>query len=468
MRHTKELRIYSATSFLGHGVDEDSIERALACGLDAIVAQGTTTDAGPYYLGTGKLVMAEEALRRDLEIIVCTAKRAGIPFIVSAGGSGSNPSTRQSLELVRDICGQHGLKLKVGVVWSEVDPLWLVRRLEAGVEARRIVPAPRLEEKLSSETVRKCQRIVAQVGPEVIIRLLEENPDLDGIICGRALDVGLYAALPLMYGFDRGVAMHFGKVMEDGALAASPGSGNDGLLGIIRQDHFDVLPMNPKRRCTPASVVAHAFYERTDPTLEVNPGGALDIGSAQYVQLDDRTVRVTGSRWSPDPEYRVKLEGVERVGYRSICIAGVRDPRFIANVDRILDECRETVTHYFRTLPSDSYHLTFRVYGRNAVLGECEPVPIAEGHELCILIDVVADTQQRADSICSFTSSTVSHHGFPGRMSTAGNLAMPFSPGRSIPVGDAYQFSVWHALPLDDPGEPFSTEIVLFQWKEVL
>ena len=253
--------------------------------------------------------------------------------------------------------------------------------------------------------------------------------------------------------------MHFGKIMEDGALAATPGSGNDGLLGIIRKDHFDLVPMNPKRRCTPASVVGHAFYERRDPSRETNPGGDLDISQAIYKQLDERTVRVSGSRWVPAEDYRVKLEGVAKIGYRSICIAGIRDPQFIKRTEKNLEECREIIEDYFHILPKDSYKLMFRVYGKNAVMGECEPRPVMEGHEICILIDVVADSQDKADSICSFASSTLSHHGFPGRLSTAGNLAMPFSPGRAISVGEVYQFNIWHALPLRDPEEPFRKEV---------
>ena len=163
-------------------------------------------------------------------------------------------------------------------------------------------------EELSKENVRGTTRVVAQVGPEVVMDLWERYPDLDGVICGRSLDVGLYAALPLLHGFDRGLSMHFGKIMEDGALAASPGSGNDGLLGIIRKDHFDVKPMNPKRRCTPESVTGHAFYERSDPSKEANPGGALDISAAVYSQLDLDTVRVEGARWIEAEEYTVKLE----------------------------------------------------------------------------------------------------------------------------------------------------------------
>jgi hypothetical protein len=219
-----EIRLYSATSFVGHGADEESIDRALAHRPHAIIAQGTTTDAGPYYLGTGRSIMGKEALARDLEIIIGAAQKGRIPFIVSVGGSGSNPSTQLGLQLVADICRKHGVRLKLGVVWGEVDLAWLSNRLRSGVLAKRIVPSARLEEFLSPDTVAKSTRIVGQVGPEVLVNLLREHPDLNGIVTGRALDVGLYAALPLLHGFDRGLAMHFGKIMEDGStpFASTP------------------------------------------------------------------------------------------------------------------------------------------------------------------------------------------------------------------------------------------------------
>ncbi|HHT42880.1 MAG TPA: DUF1446 domain-containing protein [Firmicutes bacterium] len=459
MLQKEELRIFSATSFMGHGVDRESLERAMDCNLDFVIAQGTTTDAGPYYLGAGLPVMAEEALRRDLELIITIAKANSVPFIISAGGCGSDSTTALVLELIEDICTQHHLSLKLGVVWSEVERDYLLSGLEEGRRAKRIVPHPVLEEYLSAENVRQNERIVAQVGPEVIMDLWASNPGLDGIIAGRSLDVGLYAAIPLLHGFDKGLAMHFGKIMEDGALAATPGSGNDGLLGIIRSDHFDVRPTNPKRRCTPESVTGHAFYERSDPSREANPGGDLDISQATYAQLDEVTVRVSGAKWIEAPAYTVKLEGVSRVGYRSICIAGMRDPQVVKNVDLILKETKEIVDDYFAYLPVGEYSLSFKVYGRDAVLGPFEPTPYVQGHEICVLVDVVAKTQKLANSVCSFASSTISHHGFPGRLSTAGNIAIPFSPGRSVPVGEVYEFTIWHAWPLDDPKEPFRTTI---------
>ncbi|HHY09316.1 MAG TPA: DUF1446 domain-containing protein [Firmicutes bacterium] len=459
MLKKKELKIFSATSFVGHGVDKKSLERAIEYDLDFIIAQGTTTDAGPYYLGAGKPVMAEEALRRDLELIITIAKGNNVPFIVSAGGSGTDSTTELVLELIEEICQQHALNLRLGIVLSEIDPEYLVTHLENGKKAKRIVPHPALKEYLSIDDVRGSSRIVAQAGPEVVMALWQNTPGLDGIVCGRSLDVGLYAAMPLLHGFDKGLSMHFGKIMEDGALAATPGSGNDGLLGIIREDHFEVKPTNPARKCTPESVTGHAFYERFDPAREANPGGNLDVSLATYTQVAEDIVRVQGAKWIAASEYTVKLEGAAHKGFRSICIAGVRDPRVIKNVDLILEESTAITRDYFSYLPQSDYSLNFKVYGKDAVLGSYEPTPYVTGHEICILIDVIGKTQKMADSVCSFVSSTISHHGFSGRLSTAGNIAIPFSPGRALPIGDVYEFTIWHAWPLEDPQEPFRTAV---------
>ena len=132
MSKKDELRIFSATSFMGHGVDKESLEKAMDYDLDFVIAQGTTTDAGPYYLGAGKPVMAEEALRRDLELILTISKENHVPFIVSAGGSGSDSTTELVLELIQDICNQHDLNLNLGVVWSEIDQEYLLTGLWGG------------------------------------------------------------------------------------------------------------------------------------------------------------------------------------------------------------------------------------------------------------------------------------------------------------------------------------------------
>jgi hypothetical protein len=61
----------------------------------------------------------------------------------------------------------------------------------------------------------------------------------------------------------------------------------------------------------------------------------------------------------------------------------------------------------------------------------------------------VAPTPEGADSLCSLTRSTLLHYGYPGRISTAGNLAFPFSPS-DVRMGAVYEFSVYHLMPVAD------------------
>jgi hypothetical protein len=82
-------------------------------------------------------------------------------------------------------------------------------------------------------------------------------------------------------------------------------------LAIIREDSFDILPLNPNARCTPTSIAAHTLYEKTRPDILLGPGGALHLANATYEQLpDNRTVRVRGSKFVPsaEGEYTVKLK----------------------------------------------------------------------------------------------------------------------------------------------------------------
>ena len=80
------------------------------------------------------------------------------------------------------------------------------------------------------------------------------------------------------------------------------------------------------------------------------------------------------------------------------------------------------------------YALDFILYGLNGVMGDLEPLDRITSHELGIVIDVVADSQENANTVCSVTRSTLLHHGYEGRIATAGNLAFPYSPS-DIQVG---------------------------------
>ena len=87
-----------------------------------------------------------------------------------------------------------------------------------------------------------------------------------------------------------------------------------------------------------------------------------------------------------------------------------------------------------------------------------EPYRGASSHEIAVLIEALAPTQTEADTLCSLTRSTLLHYGYPGRISTAGNLALPFSPS-DIRMGPAFEFGIYHLMRVTEP--LFPLEIIL-------
>ena len=92
-------------------------------------------------------------------------------------------------------------------------------------------------------------------------------------------------------------------------------------------------------------------------------------------------------------------------------------------------------------------------------MGDLEPIKVIHSHELCIVIDAVAQTQEVANTICSFARSTMLHYGYEGRIATAGNLAFPYSPS-DFKVGPVYNFSLYHLIEVSDPVSIFKRTIV--------
>jgi hypothetical protein len=338
----------------------------------------------------------------------------------------------------------------MAVLHAEIRKDIVLERMKKG-EVVPLSPAPDLTENELGQTV----RIVGQMGVEPFIRALETGAQV--IVAGRAYDPAVFAALPIQKGFDRGLSIHMGKILECACIAATPGSGSDCMIGSIQDDAFTVEPLNPGRRCTTLSVAAHTLYEKTNPYLLPGPGGVLNLTEAEFIQETDRAVQVRGSRYAPSEPYRVKLEGVTWIGCRTLSIAGIRDPIMIRTIDEVLQGVRERVTDNFKHLSVDFY-LDFKIYGRDAVMGRLEPLRKTQCHELGIIIEAVAKDQETADTICSFARSTLLHYGYEGRISTAGNLAFPYSPS-DLKAGGVYTFSVYHLMDVSDPCELFPMEI---------
>jgi hypothetical protein len=444
----EEFRILSATAILGYGFPLQSFEEGMKRKPHLIAADAGSTDPGPYYLGAGVSFTDRDAVKRDLEIML----RAGVPnkipvVIGTAGGSGGRPHLEWCREIIAEIAAENQLHFKMALINAEWDKAEIRKALAAGCIAP-LEPAPPLTE----EEIEASTHIVGQMGVEPFIRALEEEPAV--ILAGRAYDPAVFAALAIKEGYDRGLSIHLGKILECAAICATPGSGSDCMFGYIGEDYFRVETLDPGRRCTVLSVAAHTLYEKTNPYILPGPGGHLDLTGCQFQQETDKIVRVSGSRFVPAEHYTIKLEGAKRIGWRTVSIAGARDPVMIAAIDEIIAGVKERVADNFRE-KQWQYHLRFIIYGRDGVMGPLEPEPsTARVHELGIIIEATAPTQKQADTICSFARSTMLHYGYQGRRATAGNLAFPYSPS-DLHAGEVYVFSLYHLLKTEDPAACF-------------
>jgi hypothetical protein len=177
----------------------------------------------------------------------------------------------------------------------------------------------------------------------------------------------------------------------------------------------------------------------------------VDLEQSRITQIDARRVRVEGSRLQHADAATIKLEGVALRGYRAVTIAGMTDPLLIAAVDEVEKRVRDTVAKLMKgTLDPDRYELNFIYYGRDGV----RPTAAAPGHELGLVIDAIAPTQDLANTVLSLARSSYLHGFFEGRKATAGNLAFPFSPS-DLEAGPVYEFTAYHLMEVDDADSLF-------------
>ncbi|MCL2839866.1 MAG: DUF1446 domain-containing protein [Defluviitaleaceae bacterium] len=464
----EELKILSPTAILGYGFPMDSWEEGMRREPDVIAVDAGSTDPGPYYLGAGISFTDREAVKRDLTIMIPAALKNGIPVIIgTAGGCGAAPHLQWNKEIIEEIAREQKLSFSLAVIPSDIKKSTITESLQKG-SITPLYPAPELTQADIDDAV----HVVAQMGVEPIVKALTEGAQV--ILTGRAYDPVVFAALAFYKGYDKGLAMHLGKILECAAIAATPGSGSDCMFGYIGKDYFRVEPLNPIRKCTTLSVAAHTLYEKTNPYVLPGPGGILDLSETTFTQETDSIVRVAGSRFNPTHPYNVKLEGVKKVGCRTVSFAAVADPVMISQIDEITKAVKARVKDNFTGL--GDYFLDFKVYGRNTIgktgvmgiFGDTSnhAAPESQPLELAIIIDAVAPIQETANTICSFARSTLLHYGYPGRISTAGNLAFPFSPS-DIKMGDVYEFCMYHVMEVTDPCELFPATIIKFDGGDI-
>lgn len=434
------MKIVALNGLLGYGYSKEALEIAFSEKVDYIGVDAGSTDPGPYYLGSGKSFTDRGAVKRDLELALPKALEQKSPFIIgTAGGAGSKTHVQWLKEILLEIAKEKKLHFKLGTVFSDVSKDYVLEKLDQGKIVNMSDDFP-----FCKEDIENSETIVSQIGIAPIIQLLDKKADV--ILCGRACDTAIYAAPCIYEGFNEGLAFHMAKIMECGAMCSEPVAAADVMQGYIYEDYFELRPANPMRKCTVDRVAAHTLYEQSNPYLIFEPDGVCDLTNSKFEQVDERTVRVSGSVFKEAKEKTLKLEGVKCSGFRTICPATIYDPVTIENFNFIVNTVTDFVKENTKeTMAKDSYQIFFKTSG-------------GKENSLGIVIDVIGKTQEIADTVCALVRSRMLHCDYEGRRSTAGNLAFPFSPS-DIHVGKVYEFSLFHLAKVDSLLETAKIEI---------
>jgi hypothetical protein len=444
------LRILCPNGHLGFApTREGSFKIGLDDGPDMIACDSGSSDCGPVPLGSDTCASPLAWQEHDIELMLLGGRRLGVPVMIgSAGDTGTNSRVDRYVGIVRRLAAKHELgRFKLGWFYSELTRDQVRARM-------RQSPVQGLDGRpdLTEAELDATDRIVAVAGVHPYVKLLDMGADV--IIGGRSSDCAIFAAPAIRNGYPEALAYYYGKVMECASFCAEPYAGKESVIGEITKEDVRVTAMLPEQRCTVASVAGHAMYERSNPFYEYFLGGHIDMRDCVYEQLSERTTRVTGPRFVPAPELRVKLEGAGKVGERYVGLVGVRDPYTISRIDEVIAWARAKVEERFGL---EGWQLSYTVYGRDGVMGPLEPNRDRPAHELCVVVQGVADTKEMAEEVTITGSRQMFYARLPNVKGTAGGVA--FLLDEVMPTSAAYRWTMNHTMRVEDPMELFPVHL---------
>ena len=440
------------SGMLGGGFSVESVKRGIAMGATAIAIDGGSTDSGPYYLGAGTAKTDASQVQRDLRILLDAALENRIPLIVgSCGTAGTDSGVDWVADIATRIAAEDRLSFRMARIYSELDAQTVITAIDHG-RVRGLPPSG----DLTPDTVRSCAHIVALMGHAPIVAALEAGAEV--VLAGRATDTSMVAAVALMHGLPAGPAWHAAKTVEcGGQCTTNPTAG--GVLVRIDRAGFTVTPLAPEAACTPTSVAAHMLYENADPFRLLEPTGTLDTSAATYIAIDERTVRVEGSRFEPSlPTHRQARRSAAR---RVRDDLHRRDPR-PAHPGQPRHLARGTCGRYWKTAsaPPSTWILgsttsPCSATGRTPSSGRSKTPP-GPPREIGLLFKVRAASQRTATAIARTANPLLLHLPLPG-MDHLPSFAFATSPAE-IERGPSYEFVLNHVLDLEPGTDLFRLE----------
>lgn len=448
-------RVLVPSGVLGSGCPPEALERGLSLRPDAIAVDAGSTDSGPHYLGTGTTKMTRKAIKEDLRQLMVARDRLAIPLLIgSCGTSGTDAGVDWTAEICREIAREEGLTARVARLYSQQDPAVLSKLLQTN----SISPLPPFGP-LDPETLVECSHIVGLLGYEPLADALKDGADI--VLAGRTTDTAVLAAVPLMRGLPPEFCWHAAKIAECGGLCTTR-SRQGGVMLSIDPEGFNVEPLHAANTCSTFSVSAHLLYENSDPYRLLEPGIVLDTEHAVYEQMDDRTVRVTGTRIENVP-YTMKLEGAAPAGYRTMLFSGIADPKVLASIDIWLDRLSARLHRGISEIlgyDSSQYELDIRPYGWNALDPSAKKKAGGPPIEVGLMLLATAQTQEHATEIAKYCNPFLLH--FPLHDDDPlPSFAFPYSPAE-VDLGPVFEFRLNHVVHLDSP-----TQLVRKEWESI-
>jgi hypothetical protein len=446
------VRVLVPSGALGLNYDKEALARGIEAGPDIIAIDGGSTDSGPSYLGRGVSKYARSSTKIEWAGLMEARAQAGCPLVIgTAGTCGTDSAVDWMLDITREIAAEQGRPLKIAVLRSSQKPATIAQAYGAG----KVTPLPNAPE-IDAGLIESCTNIVALAGVEQITQALNTGADI--IIAGRTTDTAIIAALPLQKGCHAGGAWHGAKIGECGALCATnPQSGV--ILIDFDTEGFNVTPLADGARATPHTVSAHMLYENSDPFILYEPGGHLDVTNATYQQLDDRSVRVTGSQWVPSDRYTVKLEGARGAGFQTVLMALIRDAHYVAQAERwaqdIVEKCSAKARDRLNAT-EDDFNIEIRIIGKSASFGALE-TNAATPPEVGAIGIVTAKTEALSQEIGKLLNPYLLHHPLTVEEEVP-TFAFLFSPAEMY-RGQSYEFVLNHVMQLHDPMDAFALEV---------
>lgn len=447
------VRVLVPSGVLGLGFDAEALAEGVRRKPDIICIDGGSTDSGPFYLGTATSKYAESVCYSEWSQLMAARHELGVPLMIgSCGTCGADAMVDWMYEMTVRIAAEQSQSVTIARIYSEQDKSVLKTAI---YEGRMACLEPEIH--LDEPHIENITHCVALAGVEPFQKAIAAGADI--VLAGRATDTAIIAALPLMRGADAGACWHGAKIAECGAFCTThPGSGV--ILLDIDEDGFTVEPMASEARCTPHSVSAHMLYENANPFILYEPGGYLDVTEAEYSAIDDRRVRVEGSRWTPTEPYTVKLEGAVLAGYQTIMLALIRDARYCQNIDIWVEKLRDVSTVQIEKimgLNEDEFSLEFRLIGKDAALGALETAPSGLIREVGVLVIITAQSQSEATEISRLINPYLLHLGLTENEDMP-TFAFPYSPAHSE-RGVLYEYALHHVLHLSSPTQGFRMQI---------